>query len=616
MIDPAFESAVFERRYDDACDCLVQLLEKPLHRAPRADVMNATRGECTRITAAVLFLIMAPEWRPTVSQFQRLCRVKARLAHIVGAGAYGSLDVALTVVAARIVPTEDAAAGVDKALKMLLCYDFNTAIDFPFARIARAIPQAAMAAYFPLLSDPVVVTAGASRERQKLLDLAGLFEGEKLEDYLIGPLSDAWFMCSYDHRPAKHDFKASLNRIVRRWIGESAPALPVVLPAERDRPVVLVAADVFKSTHALYRCYQPLVESLRPEFRVVLMCAPRQMDRVAAGVVDEIVPVDFDPSDSARLFAAAAGVKPDIVFFPSLGMSHWTVTMANGRSAPIQIASQGHPATSRSDCIDFLVSEERFAGDPGCYSEKLVFLSPGALQFRPHPDGGGPPPSVRVEPGTVRIAVNSVAAKLSVPFLEVCSELARRSERALEFHFLAGLPPVSTSHLTDRLRTVLPSAVVHPWSDFGTYLERLSACDLQLATFPFGGTNTVGDSLAAGLPVVAMRGPEPHSTVDAAMVGMVGLPDWMVATDSEGYLAAAQRLLVDDGLRVRLSETLLQQDLSEAFHDPAYHNHSCDFAEVIRWLLQHHDEVRLSEKKVWRADDRERIDLPAIGSPA
>jgi glycosyltransferase involved in cell wall biosynthesis len=223
---------------------------------------------------------------------------------------------------------------------------------------------------------------------------------------------------------------------------------------------------------------------------------------------------------------------------------------------------------------------------------------------------------VRVEPGTVRIAVNSVAAKLSVPFLEVCSELARRSERAIEFHFFAGLPPVSTSHLTERLRPVLPSLVVHPWSDFGTYLERLSACDLQLATFPFGGTNTVGDSLAAGLPVVTMRGPEPHSTVDAAMVGMVGLPEWMVATDSEEYLAAAQRLLADDAQRVRLSETLLQQDLSEAFHDPAYHNHSCDFAAVVRWLLRYHDEVRLSEKKVWRAEDRERIDSPAIASPA
>lgn len=47
-----------------------------------------------------------------------------------------------------------------------------------------------------------------------------------------------------------------------------------------------------------------------------------------------------------------AATRPDMVYYPSIGMDPNIIALVNLRLAPIQIISLGHPATSNTDTID------------------------------------------------------------------------------------------------------------------------------------------------------------------------------------------------------------------------------------------------------------------------
>jgi predicted O-linked N-acetylglucosamine transferase (SPINDLY family) len=82
-------------------------------------------------------------------------------------------------------------------------------------------------------------------------------------------------------------------------------------------------------------------------------------------------------------------------------------------------------------------------------------------------------------------------------------------------------------------------------------MEQLSRSDLVLQSFPFGGTNTVMDALAAGIPMVCMEGQDLDGAADPLLLRHGGLGE-LVAGSATDYVALAISLLADPRARERI----------------------------------------------------------------
>lgn len=301
----------------------------------------------------------------------------------------------------------------------------------------------------------------------------------------------------------------------------------------------------------MYRCYAPVLRDLRRHFFTVGLSEQRIAHPSLAALFDRYVAFeDLCPGgaiDTNTLATAIRAMHPAMVFYPSVGMLRTVIQLANLRLAPVQAMSVGHPASSMSPAMDYIVTEAAYVGSPDIFSERAVLASRGAMTF------GAPPiaPPVDELPGTERIdiAIPAVGHKVGWPFLAALCEVERRARRPVTFHFFTGLAGTSFIELAQHIHRVLPSAKLYTMTSYDRYVDAIRQCHLHAASFPFGGTNSVIDSLRLGLPVVALEGSEVHERVDAAFLRQIGM-DELVAGTVAGYIDILAGL-VDDPERLR-----------------------------------------------------------------
>jgi predicted O-linked N-acetylglucosamine transferase (SPINDLY family) len=176
----------------------------------------------------------------------------------------------------------------------------------------------------------------------------------------------------------------------------------------------------------------------------------------------------------------------------------------------------GHPATTHSDCIDYIVSDGDLFGDESLYSEKCVGLPVGTVRYinsskidrskfvKTDVVFGGVP--IHFDNATVRIAVSAMAMKLVPPFLKAMKEINERVTVPVEWHIFPNMIAMFHHLITADLQKWVPNAVVHPRMTYSDYMNTLGKCDVFLSSFPFCGTNSVIDAFLCNMPVVAMEG--------------------------------------------------------------------------------------------------------------
>ena len=170
-----------------------------------------------------------------------------------------------------------------------------------------------------------------------------------------------------------------------------------------------------------------------------------------AGVVDAAARTVFDrchslspPDAVAQAVALARELRPDIIYYPSIGLSPLAVRLSNLRLAPLQLAAAGHPATTHAPSIDAMLVEEDTLGDAACFSERVVTLPrdcvvhvpPPGFQARPAPPGVAS--QARDPERPLRVAVCATSLKLNARFLATCRRIGERASRAVQFHFFVG----------------------------------------------------------------------------------------------------------------------------------------------------------------------------------
>lgn len=237
-----------------------------------------------------------------------------------------------------------------------------------------------------------------------------------------------------------------------------------------------------------------------------------------------------------------------------------TIFASNTRVAPIQVIALGHPATTYSDFIEYVIVEDDYVGSEDCFSEKLLRLPKDALPYVP---SALAPEKVdyilREQPDRVNIGIASTTMKLNPYFLAACRRIREQAKVDVHFHFALGQSIGITHPYVERfIRTYLgDAATVYPHSPYLRYLDVLRRCDMLINPFPFGNTNGIIDMVTLGLVGICKTGPEVHEHIDEGLFKRLGLPDWLIADTADEYVARAIRLAENHEERLALRRDII-----------------------------------------------------------
>ena len=490
------------------------------------------------------------------------------------------------------------------ALRIFSALSLNAMAEEHCEAFLRLNPRWSFPVLLGFLSEQLIYTAHGEEARSRILGAGALWEGVDPGFYALPgsgrefPLSlaAAYMGCSYAEAPHKHAIKQCMNKVVRRWLDKNGvPASgPVSGRSRRRRPHVVIFAELYGPCHAMHRCYGPAIESLKEDFETTLVAAnvePHpQLEKLAHRV--EALPVRED--DPLDLIARLRALQPDILYLPSVGMRFTGIAVSNARIAPVQIRSQGHPATTHSDAVDYAILDVEHAAE-NLASEKMV-LTGGRMVFAPRPDARRVVPNLRRSPGVTRFAVPAWCRKVTPGFLEACRRIREVAKGKVEFCFFPNVSGVLFESARRIYSAAVPGAVVVPRKDYNAHIRDLNECDIFLSTFPFGATNGIIDAFLQGLPVVNLKGGEAHSRIDAAMAGMVGQPGWLTAHSVDGYVDAAVRLVDEPGLRVDIGRKILEGNPEAIFFDRPSRG---GFAGAVRFIWDNHEAIQASPQRIW-----------------
>lgn len=563
------------------------------------DVLN-------RLAAAVVSVLCDPDVELSETEADRAMVLKGTLTNLFTVSAFAGADFGVRAMGEAAAPPEQTA-------KHLLLQSLDTELDFDLEALFDLQPRAAQLAVAALIATRPVMTERGQRRRDRLLEMAPRLAPAvwpTTPDHLV-LLSSAWMLCSYAATPAKHQVKTIFNRSLldlARTIGLA----PIASPAERTfkaRPILLVAAEVMNSAHVQYRYFGRYLRQLRTRFELVLLTEHKEVDAAVEALFDRVLTFERRPGGAyfGEIRRMIADVAPDVIFWLSVGMRHWGPLFANLRLAPIQLVGLGHSASTFCQSIDYYLLEEGYVSDPALFGETVVTLPDESLVFERPPAQTPPTPSIRQTASPLRVALPSNILKLNPGFLALLARIRARAGRPLEFHVFPAADGLDLAAIHALFRRVLPGAQVHGRMEMSRYQAALSACDLTLSPFPFGGLHSVVDSLRQGLPVVAMECPEPHGRTDAMLLRRLGMPDWLVASDEDAYVAAALRLIDDDAERVALSRQALAAEVDKVLFGDAATPLRTEVVDAVWWIYSNHEAVQAAGRKLWSTADRAAI---------
>jgi predicted O-linked N-acetylglucosamine transferase (SPINDLY family) len=251
---------------------------------------------------------------------------------------------------------------------------------------------------------------------------------------------------------------------------------------------------------------------------------------------------------------------PHVLLFPEIGMDKVTAQLAGQRLAPVQCTSWGHPVTSGFPTIDYFLSSELME-PPGAqlhYSEQLVTLPNLSIHYEP-----ADPAAIQVDRSELGLRHDAVVywCAQSLPkylpqfddvFARIASDVGDCQFVFIEF---AGGKSV-TELFQARLARAFGSAGLDA-SGHCVFLPRLAPekfvaaigqCDVVLDSIGWSGCNSILESLAHNLPVVAFEAEFMRGRHAAGILNMMDVRDTIACTVDD-FISIASRLGRDDGWR-------------------------------------------------------------------
>ncbi|OHB29321.1 MAG: hypothetical protein A2790_13180 [Phenylobacterium sp. RIFCSPHIGHO2_01_FULL_69_31] len=395
------------------------------------------------------------------------------------------------------------------------------------------------------------------------------YSGEKL--------SLPWFHLAYHNEDDRGLVTETAAVLTSKGVFGSGAAAPADWrsPADEGRRIRVVFCSEFFSEHTIGRLYRGLVARLdRNLFEVIVLHSSHSRAGAFRAGFDEGADIArvLPPAPEAQRDVVRS-LRPDVLFFPDVGMAAQTYFLAGARLAPVQATSWGHPDTTGLSTIDYFLSahsaEPPEAQDQ--YQERLVLL-PRLPSYYQAP---GPIPVVEraalglPEGGTLYGCPQSLF-KFHPDFDAVLGSICRQDPTA-RIVLIQARNPSWTAALRARWARSEPILLerVHflpPLSHEG-FMAHLAHIDVLLDPLHFGSGNTLYEGMAAGVPIVTWPGRFMRGRIVAAAYAQMEIADPPIARDADDYARIAVELGRDADRRSSLRSELLAKAKQQLFAD-------------------------------------------------
>lgn len=601
------ERAVFQRQTREGVALLLNLLSHitqardPYGILPPGESSEKRRAAYTRIAAMISALLCSPDFQIDLGQIEFLAGRKPALEAIFELSGYEGPFHLLRYHGQR---NEDGSLTLrsNQVFVLSLFYSLDALPPELIAGVLNLPPDQLLPLMLGWFTAPFVHHTQGEKNRGILIENSAVIEAALPTQGIIQAMTSAWMHCSYADHPHKHKLKKSLNEV---WLRLDKVGGLKSRSSERrvvDRPTILVAAERMSVGHAMYRSYAACIRQLKTRYNVICMSVRGYVSESAFDLFDDVVLLEQGVA-MKDLGAQIVKIAPDIIYYPSLGMSEWTQMIANLRFAPIQVMTLGHPAPAMMDTVDYTlvqaghgeaawefgnkVLERKAWGSFAPYSEAIDFN----IEKLPFDDD------------CIHIAVNSSLMKLSPRFLALCERLEKESSRPIHFHFFASAGGVMFDRIQQVFERRFRRFTLEPSRIYAAFLKELKRCDLALAAFPFGNTNSTVDTCLLGVPTVAYYANEVLSIGDRDVMRMVDLPSWLVANNDEDYFQTAMKLIHDDAARQAIVDHLKTTDVKAKLFQAPRPEDETEFVDAFDWMYQNHEALQASSQHLLKVGE-------------
>ena len=409
-------------------------------------------------------------------------------------------------------------------------------------------------ATIPVLADTVADSVAATEEFARSLEVLAAWSSAnpgKLGKSVGGTQP---FYLAY--RPA--DVTALLARYgdvicaeaALHWRPRIAEQATVRLPRERIR-IAVVSGQVRR--HPVWDVVlRGIVAHLdRRRFEIVLYHTGSLTDEETIWAKERVERFVQGPRSMRAWLDEVAQDRPDVMFYPEVGMDPATCALAALRLAPLQVAGWGHPVTTGLPSIDLFMSGELLEGARAehHYREKLIRLPGTGVCTDLPPVQSQPWEGPARQENCVRFALCQQPIKFD-PADDVLLTRIAKAAGPGEFWLAA---PKKLNWATAKLRKRLAAAFsaegldpdaylrVMPWLPHDQFAGFLDDMDVFLDCPAFSGYTTAWQAIHRGIPIVTLEGEFLRQRLAAGLLRQIGRTDGIAATAGEYVQLAVLR---------------------------------------------------------------------------
>jgi predicted O-linked N-acetylglucosamine transferase (SPINDLY family) len=303
--------------------------------------------------------------------------------------------------------------------------------------------------------------------------------------------------------------------------------------------------------HTIGQLNHGLIKHLsRQDFEVLVLSLGSAGDVLGQRIAEAADHYMALPPGLGPCLQAVANLDLDVLYYPDIGMSALSYTLAFSRLAPVQCATWGHPVTSGLPTIDYFLSSRDLDGDDpsGHYTEQLVRLPRlGVVYERPELPARRQRAAFGLPQDSHLYACPQTLFKFHPEFDSLLHEILARDPAGL-LVLIEGKYAHWNALLMRRFRRSMPDVCerIHwlPRLAREDYLGLLTVVDILLDPIHFGGGNTSYEGLALGVPIVTLPSAMLRGRLTYAMYRQMEYLK-LVARDTTNYVDLAFRLGTD-----------------------------------------------------------------------
>jgi predicted O-linked N-acetylglucosamine transferase (SPINDLY family) len=483
-------------------------------------------------------------------------------------------------------------------VKILALFSPRNRIIINYKDLASINPQLFSLWYWSYLSQIAYINERDYNNVQNHLDHIELINQNSL---LSISISIPYFYCTYANPVKDRQVKEKINFLVKGIFQDNKITN---FPEKNNSPKgaknkIAVITGLLSPAHPVHRSLMPYIKSLIPDYELTLVHLGKMKESTDTGIFTEVI--NFEATNYENDLLLLKNNNFSLAFYPDIGMTLESVFLSNIRLAPVQVTALGHSVSTFGSEIDYFISgieSEIIEKASENYSERLVLIPGiGLYTDQYYQDDLKLISQAHSDPDKFIIACPWGFQKINYDNLIILKKILSSSEKKITYLFLPALNPDSYFlAIEEEIKNILGADNIEVIPDYLThrqFMNKLETADIIIDSFPFGGYNTIIDSLYLNKALVTLEGTKAYNRFSGAMLRRLGL-DELITNNSEEFIEKVLKLVNNDNYRHIINEKIRKLNPGKDLFNQQEIKY---FKQAIDYLIENHQKLQADKLK-------------------